>query len=362
MRGALMMLGVVMHAAYVYSPSHPWVVSDPQPSVILDVVSHYLRMFRMPAFFVIAGFFSLMSLERHGARTFLRTRLKRIGVPLAGALLTLNVVQLYLQQLLLSEQPLTWTQFMLTELPRRFLAGELVQHLWFLNTLLLFFVAAVGVHRFLIPVAARWRRTRWVDGLRRECRFMLLLPCVMAIWPLVERLGHGWADETLLCGFLSPDDFACFFPYFVGGMWLFADPELQEQFFRPAPWQIAAFVPSIVVYMLLRSAHGLNIASFLKCYGEILFTLLTMQGCFILFRKFAARESKLSRYLADGSYTVYLFHHLCVVALGALLIGTPLAPEVKFLVIVITALATTLTIHHFLILRNPLLRFVFNGK
>ena len=45
-----------------------------------------IHVFRMTTFFLIAGFFAHMSFHRRGAWDFIKDRLQRIAVPLAGRL------------------------------------------------------------------------------------------------------------------------------------------------------------------------------------------------------------------------------------------------------------------------------------
>lgn len=362
MRAVLMMLGVVLHAAYIFSPAESWVVSDPQSSQFLGVFSHYMRMFRMPAFFVISGFFSLMSLQRYDVGTFLSVRLKRIVIPLIGAGLTLNVVQLYFQERFLEGHSVSFLHFLMSVFPQRFVDGAWVQHLWFLNTLIIYFIAAVFISQLAPPVVERLKDSEVLAFLRRRCRFILLMPFLIMTWSVIEHYGHGWADTTLFCGILNLDELATYFPYFVLGMWLYVDPDLQDEFHHLAPWEVLAAAISVLVYARFRSAHGFHAMSLLQHYCESLFTLLSTQVCFIAFKKYADRDSSLFRYFADASYTVYLFHHLCVVVLGTLMLQVAMVPELKFLIILSSALVITVSIHHFLILRVPLLRLIYNGK
>ncbi|MCA9074783.1 MAG: acyltransferase family protein [Planctomycetaceae bacterium] len=362
MRGVLMMLGVVLHAAYVFSPTRSWVISDPQSSRFLEVFSEYMRLFRMPAFFVISGFFAMMSLQRYSIDVFLRVRLKRIVLPLVSAALTLNVAQIYFVERFVNGNTTSLSEFFTKVLPERMIAGDWVQHLWFLNTLIFFFVAAVVIFLLMPLIPQSWKQSRLLDSLRQDCRFMLILPVTLLGWDLVERLGHGWADTPLLCGFLNLDEFAIYFPYFVLGLWLYVDHKLRDEFQQPATWQLWSFVPCLVVYASLRGVHGLHITSVLREYSEVLFILLCTQLCFIGFQKYADRNSPYFRYFADASYTVYLFHHIFVVMIGTLLMPVNVMPVFKFLVIATSSLMITLVIHHFLILRVPLLRLMFNGK
>ena len=60
-----------------------WLVMDASRSIELSVLFFTLHIFRMTVFFVLAGFFARMLLERLGVGEFVRNRAKRIAMPLA---------------------------------------------------------------------------------------------------------------------------------------------------------------------------------------------------------------------------------------------------------------------------------------
>ena len=77
--------GIALHAATPYVAGVPWVTTE-QPSDTLAVFWYTIHMFRMPLFFLIAGFFGRMVLERRGTGAFVRDRSKRILLPLVFGL------------------------------------------------------------------------------------------------------------------------------------------------------------------------------------------------------------------------------------------------------------------------------------
>ena len=68
----------------------PWIADAPNdnggireaPSSVAAAIFFFLRLFRMPVFFLIAGYFGRVLLERRGTKTFIKDRAKRIAVPL----------------------------------------------------------------------------------------------------------------------------------------------------------------------------------------------------------------------------------------------------------------------------------------
>ncbi len=147
----MMLLGLVLHSAASYT-SRPlgaaWPYHDAQASPWFDLLGFIIHLFRMPVFFMVAGFFGALLFYRDGPGGMARNRLKRVLAPLA-----LAWVVLY---------PLTAAGFVFA-LGRggtagapgwgyvtsgTFLTRPNLIHLWFLYDLLLLYAAA------LAPLAA----------------------------------------------------------------------------------------------------------------------------------------------------------------------------------------------------------------
>ena len=82
LRAVMMWLGVVLHVAVIYmvAPSPlPW--HDNQSSELADLLVALIHSFRMPVFFILAGFFVTMLVQRRGVRGMLKNRLMRLGLP-----------------------------------------------------------------------------------------------------------------------------------------------------------------------------------------------------------------------------------------------------------------------------------------
>ena len=84
LRALMMWLGIVLHVAInhltVDSPL-PW--RDPKTSPVADLLLLFIHSFRMPVFFVLAGFFVALLAERRGANGMLKNRCLRLALPFA---------------------------------------------------------------------------------------------------------------------------------------------------------------------------------------------------------------------------------------------------------------------------------------
>ena len=81
---------VVMHAAVTYSPFGEWYYREhPELSLGAKIAFAAYQSFQhavaMGLLFGIAGFFSAGAVARNGVRSFIRERLRRLGLPLRRA-------------------------------------------------------------------------------------------------------------------------------------------------------------------------------------------------------------------------------------------------------------------------------------
>jgi glucan biosynthesis protein C len=92
-RALLITIGILLLASRIYDTSGSWLVHDASGSPAFEAAWRVIHIFRMPAFFIVAGFFCALSVRRHGADGFLPRRFLRVGVPMLAIALTLNVAQ-----------------------------------------------------------------------------------------------------------------------------------------------------------------------------------------------------------------------------------------------------------------------------
>ena len=91
LRGGMMMLGIVLHAAEFYLAAPPPALpmpTDRNTSYVFDLLFHFIHSFRMPTFFVLAGFFTSLLVEKRGIRGTYENRAARILGPFLAGLVT----------------------------------------------------------------------------------------------------------------------------------------------------------------------------------------------------------------------------------------------------------------------------------
>ena len=97
LRSFAMALGIVVHTSLSFYQA-PWPVHDTRPSGLLMLVFLAIHGFRMPLFFLLSGYFTMLVYRRRGLGGLLRQRFARIAVPLALAMATIGPLDGVLQR------------------------------------------------------------------------------------------------------------------------------------------------------------------------------------------------------------------------------------------------------------------------
>jgi hypothetical protein len=197
LRGVMMMLGIVLHSAALHMTAPVLEISiDPATSPIFLIVVLFIHNFRMPLFFVLAGFFASLLVKKYELRGALVNRAKRVlGPLLLGMITILPLMGVFAISYGASVRFGEW-QFLATWEQLLTLESEIAEqlqilgtktgldvpegnelspgHLWFLYYLLYFYLA--------IPVcraAVNWaNQTRYRSRISSGLRSPLLLPAL----------------------------------------------------------------------------------------------------------------------------------------------------------------------------------------
>lgn len=84
LRAVMMLLGILLHVCISYTVmplGEAWPFKDARTSPVFDLTVGIIHVFRMPVFFMMAGFFAALLYTRRGPRGLMLNRLKRILVP-----------------------------------------------------------------------------------------------------------------------------------------------------------------------------------------------------------------------------------------------------------------------------------------
>ena len=366
LRAAMMLLGLVLHAAVSYTVSPfgaAWPYKDPRTSELFDWVVFIIHLFRMPTFFVMAGFFAAFLYYREGTAGFIAHRLRRLLVPLIVAWLVVF--------------PLTRAGFIhanggggsdafasalggLTTTPY---AQPSLAHLWFIYFLIIFCLAAVAVVPLLQRLPATLRATavtafgKYAPTLLGCLAFGVLSAVTMI--PMQKP-----ALDTSLTFVPAVRVLVAYSVFFSFGWLLFLRHDIVASFGR-RPWRyVGAGLVAAVIYMLVAlrptvadptQAHLIAILA-----GGLAMWLL-IYGVTGLFVRYCECHRPFQRYLSDASYWMYIIHLPIVIWTQGLLAPVALPAVLKFAIVLSVTTLVTLTTYHFWV-RSTAIGAFLNGR
>jgi glucans biosynthesis protein C len=361
-RGILMILGIVYHAALVYGDAG-WVIADAGHSHGFATLALSLRRFRMPAFFLMSGFFAGLTLNKYGPRAFIAKRVPRVVLPFLAALLTLNVAQLYALHVYGGADAADLGYLVSADLWGDFTSDRWTSHLWFLVCLCYYFAAAALAAALLHARAggrALIARAGTLQTLvNRPVVCLALLPLVnLSVLALLAALPGLYRVRPLV----NMDDIVEYFPFFAVGLLLFVNRRLYVSLTSFSRGMVVLTVVALLpgfIGPVVASTPGTRI---LATYGRLLWTWIAIYWVMVFFRAALDRPTRFATTLADSAYTIYLFHHLTVILLAWWLLDVNVSIFVKFPIVVALTFIVTFAVHHFVISKVPVLSLLFNGK
>lgn len=331
-RGFALMLGILFHGAAGYVEGFPemmWPMREPS-STTLGLVFFVSHMFRMSLFFLIAGFFGRMLIERRGTAGFVRDRAKRILLPLVAGLpivlLLFSVLGAlgYLLSGMSMAELLELSERLNPPVEERAFPWA---HLWFLYYLVLFYAGALLMRGIARVVDRRGRVSAALDAIVRVClsgawgAAIIGLPLAAYFYAL-----DGWPSWTGLLAPLSlaPQTASVLsygVPFAFG--WL-AHRQVDRLLALERRWiPFIAAATALTVLCLWLGGMTPRWEPYLDDRTLMWYSAAYLVGlwCWIfgligMAVRYLSEPSSVRRYIADSSYFLYLAH-LPVLALFA---------------------------------------------
>ncbi|KAK0351598.1 hypothetical protein LTR94_024338 [Friedmanniomyces endolithicus] len=376
LRAGALLLGVLLHASMSFFPQQVWIVADDQRSVWASGLFFVIHLFRMATFFLLAGLFAELLLQRRGVWGFARDRAIRIAAPflafwpLVMAAIVVVLIWIGMRMNISAADappPPTYTA-----------ANIPLTHLWFLWVLLIFYVGrliVLGGSRLagrLEPVA------RFARGLSRR----IVAPWIVS--PLgVVALGAPLAlslnlylNWTAFFGAPTPDAglapnapaLIAFGLAFVAGALLERRRDLLKAL--AGWWPVHLGLALVSGFVAMMAAGGPDpvltplVQPGLKAVAACAFGLGVYASAFALVGlslTFLSSYSPVRRYVADASYWVYIIH-LPLVMAGQVYVQHFAWPwPVKLVLISVSVVAIALASYELLIRHSFMGRWL-NGR
>jgi peptidoglycan/LPS O-acetylase OafA/YrhL len=384
LRGFAMVLGIALHASLAYFP-FPWPVQDAHQARILGLLYAMIHGFRMPLFFLLSGFFTMLLFRRRGLSSLLEQRALRILLPLVIATVTIvpldravmawamrgtaadrdsgsdisvidiDIGRLRDRMLSRAREPgrgpldaVAVNYHALLAAPRLAVSAggrswqlfeiNLFDHLWFLWYLCwLVAVFAVAVVAGLPPTGRyRW----WL--VPASC-----LPYVLMWSPFGPDTALGILPTPPLLGF-----YGCFF-------WFGAATYAAEGPDTPLGARWSLLLPAALLVLLPAGLVTIGDRP-LAALVQPAYAWAMSLGLIGLFRRWCSGDRPAVRWLSDASYWMYLVHLPLVIVAQVLLRDQPWPAVVKFLVVLVATVAVTLVTYRWCVRFTPIGRLL-NG-
>ncbi len=367
LRAILMLLGIPYHAAMAYNMRVLWDVQSLEKSEVLTFLSGFLVTFRMPAFFMVAGYFAAMLLARRPPLEWLRGRFVRLGVPFLTGLVLLAPPQLFFIDLKDAVNGLTTMPQAMDRAVHDVTHPGFgwIMHLWFLPALLAYSTLIALALAFFQAKGFSPRLRSAGEALSRHRVFVLPAVLVFAmLWEIAIALSHTHflAMPSGLAFLLAHgvDPYLRYLPFFLLGILLRAVPDLRPSLIWQGGWILPVIAAiSATAASLLRGRDGLDLEILYNAADAIAAILMSaiLIGCAL---RYWNRPNISVDRIVDASFTIYLLHHPLIYALVTLFLLVAWPPVLEFAVVCLATLALSYGAHRIL-RKSRLALFLFNG-
>lgn len=375
-RSFALLLGIAFHSALSFMPIFiGWAVMDISTSSVVPSFILVSHSFRMALFFLIAGYFSHMTVHQKGVKSFMKSRLMRVGIPLL-------IGWFALRPLLVSGwvmgaesmrgdvnvvNALTSGFASLSELPNGLLIGT---HLWFLYYLLLISISVIALRSLInLHSSTQHRLTQFADRIIKlmtrpsSVIVFIAIPIAIGLW-FMQHWGLDTPDKSLVPHIPL---FCIYGGFFLFGWMLNRNKSALASFAHVSIIKFLLCAVSILGAIYLssfqsnfsHSQYSLLKAGFVLSYAIMMCTLISLSIGFC--KKWLSKPNKLVRYVADASFWLYLFHLPIVVWLQIAFAELPLPWAVKLISIFVITIGISLAFYD-LMVRSTFIGATLNGK
>ena len=361
LRGFAMMLGIVLHATLAYFAGDAdadygafW-PQDDQQSPLSWIIFTFIHSWRMPTFFLLAGFFAHLVLDRRGDGYFVRDRLNRILLPLIVFGLIMAAI---IPSIWVSAFARELTLVTPLEIP------PTIGHLWFIYHL---------VYLYVILVAARWiagkisrplplGRILLAVFVNRWHVPLIILFSVITLARLIENV------EDYLLWPIGVWDFMFSLVPFLIGYGLYKRREIVDSLASTSSTVSLLSVATVAfaIQLVMTVVTSADDAAAERWGLLLILTQSTATVCYTfgligLFQLAFSTHSSWVRWVADSSYWVYIMHLPVVLIIGTLMFELPWPADLKFIIVcVVTGALGFATYWAFI--RYTFIGTMLNGK
>ena len=363
-RALAMLMGVFFHGALAYSPMlHSlWPAADAQQSAFVDYIVWFTHLFRMPLFFLIAGFFVAYLVQKRGMAGMLKNRALRILLPL---IIFLPLCMWAVIAPLLSAVASVQTKSPVMEMIVTAMANPgtpppppTTMHLWFLYNLVFFCIFTWALQYI------NWQWLRAYFNRITPVRFLGLFPLLLAP-ALLSVAAPLPAPDSFFPQLWS---FGFFGLFFALGYWIFSTENFIDRF---KSYVVQLLVMSVALYVvfywLIPKQFTLEPASLFSwkkvvvSLCEAYISVWMSVVCLVWGKLYLNVHNRFMRFMSDSSYWIYIIHLPLIFALQYTMMDKNWSLLTKYAVTLSVTLAVGVLSYVVLVRWTPI-GWMLNGR
>lgn len=359
----MMLLGLVIHTGVTYMPHDSPVrtVMAKETWIGFFPVINLIHSFRMPVFFVVAGYFGALLFFRKGPIEMLQNRVLKILLPLIAGVLILYPAIYF--SFIYSSARIDGDPSALNKAWESIRSGSFLpyrlSHLWFLYDLMLFSIAS-SIIAWILNKA-----TAIQSSVNKIAKHILGHPLVRIILiALLYYIGllinKEYTLHTNVSFWLDRNLLYCYFLFYMMGWMVYRTDLLDALRWKPLTQIIIALVLfSASMYIELEVKASWTFQA-LQIINAMVTSLMTF-GVIGWFLMHCNEYSKPMAYIMDAAYFVYLIHVPISVMIPGLLADSGLPAIVQFLITISCTVTICFGLYHLMVRKSVIGKFL-NGK
>ncbi|TDF42388.1 hypothetical protein EYS14_06090 [Alteromonadaceae bacterium M269] len=316
LRAFAMLLGVLFHAALAYGPmlSQVWPTAAHENSIAMDVFAYFSHTFRMPLFFILAGFFAALLTKKYGSVGMIKNRLSRVTLPfvifLPVVIASYVIIFGWAIENINNKSSMLQMMSFMAQNPDAPSPPLTTTHLWFLYNLTFFYL--------LTLIIVKWSKWDWGSQVFKSPLTFILVAPMLLVPALVTQHAPIPAPEQFMPQLWS---FGFYGLFYLLGWGLYQYPAFIEKL-SPYRWfmLIAGVVAYVVFFRLMPSSISMEDSLALMSPPDFslrqlgiaaleVYVGVYMSLCLLVWgQRYADVRHSLVKFIADSSYWIYIIH------------------------------------------------------
>ncbi len=365
------------HAGQIYNSEAAFYVKDQVSNPFIMGINAFIYLWHMPLFMFLAGIGSSYALQFRSGATYLIERFRRLVFPLIFGILVLIPPLTYLR--MFGDPDRVWPEgFAHNAVPGFAMSyfeyypdffngiypnGNLDWgHLWFLAYLFTISLISLPIFLYLHSEKGRWV----LESLKKVASapygiFLLSIPIAVfelllrRAYPNMQNLISDWAN------------FLLFSTVFIYGFIMASDDKFGEATERH--WKVmltSGVLIAVIMSVVFAARIQTGLSEDTYYIVEMLFRGISIWFCLIGFlgfgMRFLNRGGKFIQYATEAALPIYIIHLPIIGAIGFYLVKFDLPIAIKYFLILILSLISSILLYEVVVRRLNFVRYFFGLK